>query len=173
MRAWLIRWLMGESDTQFEAFVRSYGHRINSAIKDFPAADEEMTVSHRCKLLGLLAELRGYLSTEYRRQQERTPMTPTQKQRIAEIEERLARATPGPWRIGVLMPLGQNEIFCGEPAYETGIATSWGINPKCEENTALIAAAPDDLRFLLELVKEIDPLENCGCRTCRERKEQP
>lgn len=77
-------------------------------------------------------------------------MTPpdTPESRVEGIEERLAKATPGPWewRLDVN---GYIAMSLGEPDACTAEC------PQGEEDAVFIANAPADIRYLLDTVKEL------------------
>src|SRR5690606_4182194 len=72
--------------------------------------------------------------------------------RLDEIEERLANATPGPWEMGAVepMPDGWPGAYA---AVEPNIAG--GLDPLDAE---LIAHAPTDLAALVAVVREVEAL---------------
>ena len=80
--------------------------------------------------------------------------------RLREIEERLASATPGPWEIGVVepMPDGWPGAYA---AVEPNIAG--GLDPLDAE---LIAHAPADLAALVAVVREVEALHRPHVVVC-------
>lgn len=83
-------------------------------------------------------------------------MTPTET-RIAQILERLAAATPGPWEVEHVGPHGAYEGGCNV----VGPDGQWVANDvfaaACDDpdDAHLIANAPADLQFLLAQVEEM------------------
>ena len=86
-------------------------------------------------------------------------MTDTAK-RIAEIEERLTKASPQPWRIDEescdrhLRDADGNSLMCDTTYYP------WA--PDSVEDWKLIAEAPADIRFLLDRVRELEEMLDIG-----------
>lgn len=107
--------------------------------------------------------------------------------RIEQIRERLAKATPGPWKtevdeIGLCeCPLCNGD---GEVEYAdingngwVALAQTYGIGDMIEHNADFIANAPTDIAFLLELVESMKCCCNCKlekedldtrCKTCED-----
>ena len=101
-------------------------------------------------------------------------------QQLAEIEQRWAKATKGPW-VADMRPVATECGECGEYAYEVpGVirrkSDGCGIvdvqdSEKQNENAAAIASAPDDIQALLAEVrrlnrmvdKAVDYLEHSCC----------
>lgn len=77
--------------------------------------------------------------------------------RINEIKARWAAATPGPWLtekafVYSLNDRGANRFFAGIQAAGTDCAPQ----SECESNAQAIAAAPDDIRWLVERVERLE-----------------
>ena len=86
--------------------------------------------------------------------------------RLAQIEARLSAATPGPWRIGYWSPDEPevNAILAEEQTFVV-CADEDPIKPA---DAALIAHAPDDLRYLLDALAA----ERAAARGYLERAER-
>ncbi len=90
-------------------------------------------------------------------------MTPSDDDRLAAIRARLGAATPGPWRYqpGGREPLGQWSTILLEEGLLQGLVLaevankSWGQGSYNPANAAFIAAAPDDVRWLLAEVERL------------------
>lgn len=80
----------------------------------------------------------------------------SENEKIAEIRERLANATGGPWRLD-----SDNWIEGGRGRYV--VAPDENTNPEVvtklemsDENAELIVNAPEDIAFLLSYIKELE-----------------
>jgi hypothetical protein len=99
--------------------------------------------------------------------------TVVDEKRVAEIRERLGKATPGPWcawdhagwaqpYISVVTEDDRNIIFPGKATKESDgkiIGEVWGTRGKAEielANADFIAHAPDDITYLLARVKTLE-----------------
>jgi hypothetical protein len=82
------------------------------------------------------------------------------RKRLDEIEARLKAATPGPWEadedgqithsaMQVAIVFSADDFPCADPD-ETP-----ELRGECEANIALVAHAPDDIAYLLKLVRGI------------------
>lgn len=99
-------------------------------------------------------------------------MTPEQ---LAEIQARLAAATPGPWkqeqntRIGAMTEV--TAFDPDDPPTPWDVATTYRFcgrgKDECEANAALIAHAPADLAALLAYVEQLEGLLRDLCEDSR------
>ncbi len=72
---------------------------------------------------------------------------------LQNVQARLEKATPGPWRHGNIGNSSVNHVFVNEPEYNNEICTFY-ISPDGKEgNKELIANCPTDLSTLLQIVK--------------------
>jgi len=72
--------------------------------------------------------------------------------RIEEIKERLAKATPGPWRDG---QIGNFRVYGPDGRGSDSGLLSTAFN---RENATFIANSPSDIQFLLDEVERLEEL---------------
>lgn len=77
------------------------------------------------------------------------------QKRLSDIEERLEKATPGPWRASTARAMGEvwANFYAGDKRLLDMRNDRVG-EPDVSPDETLIAHAPEDLRLLLTLVKE-------------------
>ncbi len=80
-------------------------------------------------------------------------MSPEERERLAAIRRRLARATPRPWRA---LPSGRIVDAEGIPVAQTPITTELAEPTRQDLANADLIAHVDDLEWLVELVERLD-----------------
>lgn len=87
-----------------------------------------------------------------------TWLWPHNERRLAEIRKRLEAATPGPWRVERDNIESENihpDLLADDPGMDPDGGWTVAENVQRYKDAELIANAPADIRFLLDLLAEV------------------